>query len=83
MCLNSTQVVSIIGFLLMFLYFFLIRKDKCNEELRSVLRNGFNQLNICEHKDFILRDYVKTNEEIARRENITLVIGSILVTSSF
>lgn len=79
----STDLISLIGCVLSIIYWMMIQRNKCNDTLREELTKIYNGYDIINHKEFILKDYSITNDEIARRENITLVVGSILVSSSF
>lgn len=50
----------------------------CNNELKDKLSQAIYNGNI----DGVLKDYEISNKEIQRRDNITLIIGSILITIS-
>lgn len=81
-----TFFVSIAGICFGIYYFALIHEmlsafekifEKTLKKLNKIKTLKNNQLEI------ILKDYEITNKEIERRENITLIVGSIMLTSSF
>jgi len=97
MCLSEpiTFAFSILGITLSCCYIFsrLLPYDKyarkCDEKLKKSIEDWLKKENedqeLADRKKLtiLLCDYKSTNEEISRRENITLLIGSILITSSF
>lgn len=54
-------------------------------ELSELTQDMLISLSMKDHKnalDAVLKDYETTNKEIDRRENITLIVGTILITGS-
>lgn len=73
----GTFVISIIGFVLSMIYIVIIEFRK-----PGLFEYHFNENQNIEI-DVLLKDYESTNNEIERRENITLVVGTILVAAAF
>lgn len=80
-----TFTISLIGVILGVVYSIVIPMvDKEKLEIEDKLKEKIGKLEFknCS-KSVLLKDYEVTNKEIERRENITLVIGTIMVTASF
>jgi len=84
-----TYCFSVGGIIATIYYFYLIESLHDRQRLRKRSPEFFNlKLNISElgekgKLDVILKDYEISNREIERRDHITLLIGSILITGSF
>jgi hypothetical protein len=86
----STFIVSFIGTLLGVIYLHLVERWQESEEGKlsdKSARSDFIQkvrfsIRESDGLNSVLKDYETTNREIERRENIGLVIGSILITGS-
>lgn len=69
------------------------KPDPKNEEIQKDIRKKLQKLmniiktssptQITDFKSTLLKDYEISNKETERRENITLVVGTIMITSSF
>lgn len=86
----ATVLVSLLGIIFGVIYFWLrswFLRDT-NEDLetaRELTQNILISLCTKDYKnalDVVLKDYDTTNKEIDRRENITLIVGTILITGS-
>jgi hypothetical protein len=73
--------ISIVGLFLSGIYF---RYMPCGEDKKDtdLVEKIFKTLKKAK-KEFLLKDYEITIKEVERRENITLVVGSILIAASF
>jgi hypothetical protein len=82
----ATFLLSIGGICVGSIYFWLrswFVKDRT--ESSELTRSILISLSMKDHKnalDTVLKDYEMTNKEIDRRENITLIVGTILITGS-
>jgi len=74
-----TFSISIIGVLAGFFFWFIEQSE--GKELNSDYISKVKET-AKERLDVVLKDYEITNKEVERRENITLLIGSILITGS-
>lgn len=83
-----TLLISSIGIALSVCYFFYQAlkpyhtKNDVNKEQESIvewLREGDDGKKL----KLLLADYASGNEEVRRRDNVTLLVGTILITSSF
>jgi len=76
-----TLVISLIGVVFAISYTLLVpRKAEDDETIKSTTKTEIPE-NL--DKELLLKDYDITNQEIERRENITLVVGSILIAAAF
>lgn len=85
MCDILTIIVASIGIFLGFLdiaviWFGPTEDDKIK---KYVTKNLKKMPDNCMSWDILLKDYEITNSEVARRENITVLVGTIMLTSSF
>jgi len=83
----ATYCVSFFGFLIGVSYLCYVLSETKREVVvgEKLVEEIINTLRACTPytTESVLKDYEITNREIERRENITLVIGTILITSSF
>jgi len=86
-------VLSIIGIIISLFYFwevaeFSLGDQDYDEELENTLANWITSekknegLPMCEKLKVVLKDYEISNATVHRRDNIDLLIGSILITGS-
>lgn len=80
-----TLMISVVGLLIGVAYLHLVEKwHEEKDEASDFKRRARDALLTHQiHIDAFLKDYEITNREVERRENIGLIIGSILITSSF
>lgn len=73
--------VSIMGICAAIIYWFIEQSEgkEFNSEFISNIKDSIKRK---QSLNTVLKDYEITNREIERRENITLLIGSILITGS-
>lgn len=76
-----TLVISLIGFFIAIIYTSVVPckatdKVALSQDIKNEIPEGIDQ-------KFLFKDYEITNQEIERRENITLVVGSILIAAAF
>jgi len=82
-----TFFISLVG-LFLSLFFILRELFPCvpppyDEELKKNLSEWLNKDENGEKLKLVLADYETSNEEVRRRDNVHLIIGTILITASF
>jgi hypothetical protein len=82
----ATMVISLAGiwagvFFFWFRPQFLDDKDE-HKQLTREIRTSLSKIGPEDSLEAVLKDYETTQKEIDRRENITLIVGTILITGS-
>jgi hypothetical protein len=83
-----TFIISLIGILLSKVYMLYQATRHFNTEHeidteQENIRNWLKRTNDNNRIKVILADYKVANDQVSRRDNVTLIIGTILITSSF
>ncbi|MGD0331075.1 MAG: hypothetical protein ABSB40_11660 [Nitrososphaeria archaeon] len=81
-----TYIISWGGILVAVLYFLWYSKGVTNPETYELIQTEIEEVELSlvnGHENAVLIDYQETNNEIKNRGQVTLLVGSIMITSSF